>query len=208
MAYGTTNGQIVVLNGAPKSGKTRIAAAIQESFEGVWMNLGVDGFMRMTPERFLPGIGLRPGGERPDLEPAVEAMYLALYESVAAHSRLGLGVVVDAGHHDAYSSQRGILPRCARVLSGLPAVLVGVRCPAETIAARRLALGEAPSEDQVERIERWDRAVHEHGFYDLEVDTSKSSPQRCAEAIREYIKSDAEPSTFERLRILTGAREG
>lgn len=62
-------GQIVILNGTPRSGKSSIAAAIQNTFEGVWMNLGVDWFKQMTPNRYQPGIGLRPGGERPDLEP-------------------------------------------------------------------------------------------------------------------------------------------
>ncbi len=83
-------GQIVVLNGAPRSGKSSIAAAIQQTFEGAWMNLGVDGFMQMTPDRYRPGIGLRPGGERPDLEPLVVVLYRAMYEAIAAHSRLVL----------------------------------------------------------------------------------------------------------------------
>jgi chloramphenicol 3-O-phosphotransferase len=47
----TTPGQLVILNGPPRSGKSSIAAAIQNSFEGVWMNLGVDRFMAMTPKR-------------------------------------------------------------------------------------------------------------------------------------------------------------
>jgi len=53
----------------------------------------------MTPEKYLPGIGLRPGGERPDLEPLIMTLYHAMYETIAAHSRLGLNVVVDVGHH-------------------------------------------------------------------------------------------------------------
>jgi len=45
---------------------------IQETCDGPWMNLGVDTFVRqVTPARYRPGIGLRPGGERPDLEPFV-----------------------------------------------------------------------------------------------------------------------------------------
>ncbi len=44
----------------------------------------------MTPARYLPGIGLRPGGERQDIEPLVPILYSAMYESIAAHSRLGL----------------------------------------------------------------------------------------------------------------------
>src|SRR5919108_5045783 len=106
----STTGKIVVLNGAPRSGKSSIVAVIQETFDGPWMNLGVDVHARhITPERYRPGIGLRPGGERPDLELLVPVFYAALYESVAAHSRLGLNAVVDVGHHDSYATPRHIL---------------------------------------------------------------------------------------------------
>src|SRR6185503_19562481 len=118
-------GQIIILNGTPRSGKSSIVAVIQETFDGVWMNLGVDRFMQMTPERYQPGIGLRPGGERPDLEPLVVILYRAMYEAISTHSRLSLNVVVDVGHHDAYSVPRGILPACARQLQGLPVLFVG-----------------------------------------------------------------------------------
>ena len=104
-------GRIVVLNGTPRSGKSSIAAAIQTAFPGVWMNLGVDAFMATTPERYRPGIGLRPGGERPDLEPLIARLYPAMYESIAAHSRAGVNVVVDVGHHDSYSVPLGLQHR-------------------------------------------------------------------------------------------------
>lgn len=54
-------GKIIILNGSPRSGKSSIVSIIQETFDGIWMNLGVDKFMSMTPEKFSPGIGLRPG---------------------------------------------------------------------------------------------------------------------------------------------------
>jgi chloramphenicol 3-O phosphotransferase len=73
-----TPGQIIILNGAPRSGKSSIVAVIQDTFDGLWMNLGVDRFMQMTPARYLPGIGLRPGGERQDLEPLVPILYRAM----------------------------------------------------------------------------------------------------------------------------------
>jgi chloramphenicol 3-O phosphotransferase len=118
---------------APRSGKSSIARAIQESFDGVWINLGVDVYEQATPARYRHGIGLRPGGERPDLEGLVPQLYAALYESIAAHSRLGLNVVVDVGHHDAYSKPLHILANCARRLVALPVLFVGVLCPIETI---------------------------------------------------------------------------
>ncbi|RUU43127.1 chloramphenicol phosphotransferase, partial [Mesorhizobium sp. M2C.T.Ca.TU.002.02.1.1] len=130
-----------ILNGAPRSGKSSIAAAIQETFEGVWMALGVDACVHVTPPRLRPGIGLRPGGERPDIEAFVPLLYAALYDAIAAHSRLGLNVVVDVGHHDAYSRPLNVLPECARRLAGLPVLFVGIRCPIDVILRRRAASG-------------------------------------------------------------------
>lgn len=199
-------GQIVILNGVPRSGKFSIVAEIQATFEGVWMNLGVDRFMQCTPARFLPGMGLRPGGARPDLEPWVARLYAALYESVAAHSRQGLSVAVDVGHHDAYATPLGILPDCARRLGGLPVLFVGVRCPLKVILERRRDTGwdagsvvGAPAPPPV-RL--WQQQVHIPGLYDLEVDTSRLSPQECAAAIRTRLADGPAPSAFRRLAAL------
>jgi chloramphenicol 3-O phosphotransferase len=131
-------GWIIILNGAPRSGKSSIAEVIQETFDGVWMNLGVDVFARsVTPARYRPGMGLRPGGERPDIEALMPALYASFYDSVAAHSRQGLNVVVDVGHHDAYTVALGLLRDSLDRLRGLPVLLVGVRCPIEAIMERR-----------------------------------------------------------------------
>jgi chloramphenicol 3-O phosphotransferase len=211
MASPIEPGKIVILNGAPRSGKSSIAAAIQESFPGVWMNLGVDRFMDMTPARYRPGIGLRPGGERPDLEPLVVTLYQAMYEAIAAHSRLGLNVVVDVGHHDFYSVPRGILPDGARRLRGLPAWLVGVHCPLAVILERRRATwgtGSADDGSIPPPILRWQKAVHEPGIYDLDVDTSLLSPAECAEEIRRHLTSGPPPSALERLAALATAEGG
>jgi chloramphenicol 3-O phosphotransferase len=202
-------GQIVILNGAPRSGKSSIVAAIQETFDGVWMNLGVDAFVRqVTPPRYRPGIGLRPGGERPDLEPLVQVMYAAMYESIAAHSRLGLNVVVDVGHHDAYTRPLGILVDSARQLAGLPVLFVGVRCPIEVIMERRNA-GQAGREgtyltgsvdDPIPLpVRLWQREVHIPGIYDLEVDTSLLSPAECAVAIRRRIEEGPPGTAFQQV---------
>jgi chloramphenicol 3-O phosphotransferase len=200
-------GQIVVLNGPPRSGKSSIARAIQNTFDGVWMNLGVDGFKQMTPERFQPGIGLRPGGERADLEPLVVTLYRAMYDAIAAHSRLGLNVVVDVGHHDGYSIPRGILPDCPRRLTGLPAWFVGVRCALEVVMQRRQATwgtGNAADGSVPMPVRRWQDAVHAHGLYDLEVDTSRLSPEECAYTIQRRLENGPPPSAFQHLASVAG----
>ncbi len=189
----TKIGQIVILNGAPRSGKSSIVAVIQDTFDGPWMNLGVDVFVR----------GLRPGEDDHELAPLVPPLYAALYDSIAAHSRAGLNVIVDVGHHDAK-----ILAESARRLAGLPVLFVGVRCPIEVVMRRRNA-GQAGREGEYavgsdaepvpSPVERWQSAVHIPGIYDLEVDTSVLSPAQCAAAIRRRLEDGPPPSAFRRL---------
>ncbi|MER8980471.1 chloramphenicol phosphotransferase [Mesorhizobium sp. M0239] len=189
-------GQVIILNGAPRSGKSSIARAVQESFDGVWLNLGVDVYEQATPARYRPGIGLRPGGERPDLEALVPGLYAALYESIAAHSRLELNVVADVGHHDAYSRPLHIVADCARRLVGLPVLFVGVRCPLEIIMERRAASAAdkgyvtgSPDDPVPLPVRLWQEEVHRPGVYDLEVDTSLLSPGQCADTIAEQLST-------------------
>jgi chloramphenicol 3-O phosphotransferase len=195
----TRFGQIILLNGAPRSGKSSIAREIQATFAGVWMNLGVDVLMQATPEQYLPGIGLRPGGERPDLEPYVVQMYRALYDSIAAHSRQGLNVVADVGHHDAYSVPLGVLHDCLRRLDGLPVLFVGVHCPLETIMKRRRQTGyntETADDPIPAPVLRWQTEVHRDAIYDLELDTSVLSPTECATTIRQTLANPPAPSAL------------
>ena len=199
----TKPGQIVILNGAPRSGKSSIVTVIQDTFDGPWMNLGVDVFAReVTPKRYRPGMGLRPGEEGHELAPLIPVLYAALYDSIAAHSKTGLNVVVDVGHHDAK-----ILADSARRLAGLPALFVGVRCPIEVIMQRRSAgqVGRegvyavgSETEPVPAPVERWQRDVHIPGIYDLEVDTSLLSPEECAAVIRR-LDDGPPPSAFRRL---------
>jgi chloramphenicol 3-O phosphotransferase len=207
-------GQIVILNGVQRSGKTSIAHMMQETFAGIWMNVGVDVHIKCTPPAFRPGVGLRPQklewatavpGRVPVkvLEQYVPALYAALYESVAAHARLGLNVVTDAGHHEAYSQPFRILPDCARRLAGLPVLFVGVHCPIDVLWARREAtwgqVRDAIDDGVRSSVQLGVEAVHAHGGYDLEVDTSVLSPGECAERIRKRLEEGPPGSRFAEL---------
>ena len=193
-------GQIVILNGAPRSGKTSIVRAIQDTFDGLWMNVGVDVARETTPARAQPGVGLRPGEAGHAAAPFVPLLYAALYESIAAHSRLGLDVVVDVGHHDA-----ALLADCARRLAGLPVLFVGVRCPLDVIMERRRAsepgsyATAAVDEPVPPPVLRWQNEVHGGWPYDLEVDTSVQSPEECAAAIAERLAATEPRDAFARL---------
>ncbi len=61
-------GRVVLLNGAPRSGKSSIVVAVQDHVPGRWMNLGNDVFIRhVLPPSLRPGIGPRPGSDRPEV---------------------------------------------------------------------------------------------------------------------------------------------
>jgi chloramphenicol 3-O phosphotransferase len=201
-------GQIVILNGAPRSGKSSIVAAIQKTFDGPWMNLGVDVFVReVTPARYRPGMGLRPGEEGHAVAPLVPVFYAAMYDSIAAHSKMGLNVVVDVGHYDG-----AILADSARRLAGLLVLFVGVRCPLAVIMERRntgqpgrereYATG-SEAEPVPAPVLRWQNAVHVPGIYDLEVDTSQLSPEESAAAIRRRLDAGPPGSAFTQLAANT-----
>ncbi len=210
-----STGQIIILNGPPRSGKSSIVHVIQDTFAGPWLNLGVDVYIgQVIPGRYRPGIGLRPGGERPDLEPLIPLFYAALYDSIAAHSRLGLNVVVDVGPHDAYATPTTILADCARRLSGLPVLFVGVRCSIEVIMDRRrkgqvgrenLYLAGSDQDPVPAPVLAWQREVHDPGIYDLEIDTSQNTAQECAAVIQRRLEGGQRgPTAFERLAETAG----
>lgn len=209
-------GRIVLLNGAPRAGKSAIVDVMQQTLLGVWVNLGVDVHAGILPQHVRPGIGLRPGGERPDLEALLPALHAALFDSMAAHSRQGLHVVADLGLHHDYAGLYDPLRVAALHLAHHPVLLVGITCPIEEILRRR-AIPQAGREGQYltrdaegaipAPVARWQAAVHDPGIYDLTVDTSVMTPGECAAAIGEAL--DRNPTgwtALQRAALATRAR--
>ena len=159
----------------------------------------------MTPPALQPGIGLRPGEEQHPAAAHVASLYAALYDSIAAHSRLGLCVAADVGHYEPK-----ILADASRRLDGLPVLFVGVRCPIETIMARRRAsdpavYARAAEDEEIPApIVRWQTAVHGGWRYDLELDTSRLTPAQCAVLIADRLAAEPRPTAFAELSSAKG----
>lgn len=181
------SGQVVILNGAPRSGKSSIAQAMIDAEPGRWIKHGVDASMAATPSDLLPGVGLRPGGERPDLEPEVERLYRELWDRVAVLADAGGNVVVDVGHHTDYAGDLDPWSIATAALGDLDVLVVGVRCPLDAVLQRRAAsTGYLTADDAgpvPDPIRRWEAAVHDPGRYDMEVDTERATREACASAI-------------------------
>jgi len=88
-------------------------------------------------------------------------------------------------------------------LRGLPVLFVGVRCPVEIAMHRRRATwggdGYNPSGSVADPVKLWHEAVHGHGIYDLEVDTSVLRTDECADLIARHLVDGPPPSAFQRL---------
>ena len=177
-------GRVVILNGAPRSGKSSLARAIQATVPGTWLNTGVDSLMSTLPPALMPGIGLRPGGERPDLEPAVAQLYDLLFATIRLQAESGFDVVADLGMHEDYSSPLGILDSAAKTLGPLGALLIGIDCDIDEIMRRRnadpqggfYATGDKPPPP----VLLWQEGVHRDKDYDLRLDMGRLSPEEGA----------------------------
>ena len=177
-------GRIVILNGAPRSGKSSLAGAIQTTVPGNWLNTGVDSLMATLPPALMPGIGLRPGGERPDLEPAVAKLYDLLFATIRLQAEAGFDVIADLGIHDDYAAPLGILDRAATTLGPLGALLIGVDCDIDEIMRRRnadpqggfYASGDTPPPP----VLRWQEGVHRGKDYDLRLDMGRLTSEEGA----------------------------
>jgi chloramphenicol 3-O phosphotransferase len=211
---------IVILNGPPRSGKSSIVAAMQEGVDRPWMNLGVDVYARhITPPGWQPGIGLRPGEDRPELQALIPTFYAALYDSIAAHSRLGLAVVADLGHHVADPDGLALLKYCARRVSGLPVLFVCVHAPLDIVIERRR---DAPPRRRAGPMWRRPKANRRRrrssagrrrrarpGLFDMEIDTSITSAAEAVELILErLLDPPSGPTAFDRLAPEDGVEPG
>jgi chloramphenicol 3-O phosphotransferase len=186
------HGKIIVLNGTSSSGKTSVLRALQEVLDEPYLDAGIDKFLWMLPKRYLEpplwgdvlGLADRAG-------PLGHTLMSGMHRAIAELSRAGLNVVADHVLVDPCW-----LRECAALFADLPAYLVGIRCPLEVVEER----------ERARRDRTWGQAraqfglVHAHGIYDLEVDTSLSSPQECALQIRAGLEGGTPPMAFRRLR--------
>jgi chloramphenicol 3-O phosphotransferase len=131
--------------------------------------------MQATPRSYQPGIGLRPGEPDRAAAPLVPTFDAAWYESIAAHSRVGLNVVADPRPPRRRDPRRAGQPgRAGRYATGSPEDPVPVP------------------------VQLWQLRLHDPGIYDPEVDTSILRPEACADAIRRGLDGPP-PSAFARL---------
>ena len=154
--------------------------------------MGIDRFIFMLPKRYLD----RPLWDDV-LGKAVEAgelgmsLFSSMHHAIAAVALRGTNVIADH-----VFVERDWVNECAQLFAGMNAYLVGIQCPLDVLEQRERdrkdrTLGQARAQYEL---------IHKYTRYDLEVDTSTSSPEECAQQIIERLQTP--PAAFQQLRDL------
>ncbi len=184
------SGRIIFLNGTSSSGKSSIAEALLEVLDQPWFHISVDAINAMRSRART--LELDPAG----LDAVLARTRAGFHRAVAGMAEAGNNVVVDH-----VLSEQWRLIDCLRVLDGYEVVFVGVRCSPGELARRERARGDRDPGHAAAQLEQ----VHSHGVYDLECDTTTTSPLDCALRIKEFLAGEQRPAAFDRLRsILLG----
>lgn len=178
---------IIFLNGVSSAGKTSLAKQLQARLEHPYLHVQLDSFEDMMPDRY------DEGGEFdwPVLFPKV---LNGFHRSIAALAAGGNHLVVDhvMVYREGWPSS---LEQNVALLREFPVYFIGVKCDLEELLRREGARGDR----HVGTVARQLPRVHTHGVYDLEVDTTHTSTQACAERILSRMRSGP-PAAFDRLR--------
>lgn len=172
---------VVVVNGGSSSGKTSIARCLQELVAGVWLRWSIDDLVEALPTptgqkeqviSFTSDGGVALGSDFRQAETAWTA-------GLAAMARAGTGVIVDEVFLSGSTSQ----DRLRAELQGLQVLWVGVHCDADVAAARESRRGDRTAGMAASQA----TVVHHGVLYDVEVDTTNSSPVQAARRILGFI---------------------
>ena len=175
---------VILLNGVGSVGKSSIAKALQAITAEPFLHVAMDAFLEMMPARYWdhpdglvfeteqqdgkPAIAIRSG-------PVVERTLHGMRCAIAALARAGNNLIVDDVLLENETADY------AALLADFTFRAVGVFAPLDMLEARERERG-----DRLIGLARWqyDR-VHQGKRYDLELDTSGSTPLECATLIKQ-----------------------
>ena len=183
-------GQIILLNGPSSSGKSSVARALQARLDRPYWHISID---HLRDAGVLPLDRVRKGEFSWS---RMRGPFLAGFErSLVAYLETGNNLVVE------YIIEDGAwMERLVRLLRRFDIFFVGVRCGLDESERRERQRGDRPLGD----ARRDFFTVHQHATYDIEVDTTSTSPERNADQIIAAHRERLRPSAFERMSLVPG----
>jgi chloramphenicol 3-O phosphotransferase len=173
--------QVIVLNGGSSAGKSSIARCLQSLLPDPWLTLAGDDLLAAMPPAMLrskDGITFSPDGQIA-VGPGFRTLEAAWSQGVATMARAGAGIILDM----VFLQGAVVQQRWRIVLGDLQVLWVGVKCDPLVAAAREAARGDRVLGMATSQAHR----VHQGMVYDLEVDTTRTSPEDCARLIADRV---------------------
>jgi len=192
----STSGRIVLLNGTSSAGKTTLALALQRAADEYWHYWALDQFRDGMPHRFrgFNSTAHEPGARGLNVVPVESSgrlvteirfgdlgtrMLRGMRRAAASFAREGNHVVIDD-----LCLEPAYLQDYLAAFDGIDVIFVGLRCAPEALLAREAARPDRFPGTAIHQ----DARVHRGAVYDLEIDTSKVSPEAGAEKLLERLR--------------------
>ena len=163
-----SKGRIIFLNGVTSSGKTSIVEALQNRDDIFFYVVANDLFQEMVGEKFL----------RENYWKYLSEVIVMMYHTAKLYSDMGKNVLID-GILVENDYIRPHYKQLIEIMNNNPLDIVEIYCPLDICRQRNIIRGdryETQSEEQYAQMA-------ENIEYSLKVDTSKHSPDECADII-------------------------
>ena len=174
-------GLIIFLNGTSSSGKSSIAVELLRILDEPSFHIPVDAFHAMRTRQEMPP---------EQLSAVLHNTWRGYHRAIAGMAAAGNQVVMD---HVLSADWR--LRDCLDLFVPQDVVFVGVHCPRAELERRERERGDRPAGLAARQLAQ----VHAHGLYDIECDTSRADPLRCASRIKEFLTARPTPTAFQQL---------
>lgn len=173
----TTFGKVIFISGASSSGKTTLAAGLQQKLPEPFLHVQMDSFISMLP---------------PDSDWSLfRKMVRGMNRSILAMAEEGNNLIVDT-----VLFERDWLLQCLELLHEHYVLFIGLHCPLGELERRERTRG--PSGQGYARQQL--KGIHKDRIYDIELDTGALEPLACEERVLDFY-SNRQPAAFSKMWV-------
>lgn len=185
--------QLILLNGTSSAGKSSIVKYLQEKLQDPYLDMGLDKFLYMLPNRHLKQPLWKNVWDHTSAGEVGNRLMSGMHHSIK--SMLSCGNFVIADH---VLIEKKWVAELAELFHDQHAYFIGIHCPLEVVVQRELdrkdrTLGSARVQHPI---------VHKYAHYDFSIDSSTMTPEEGADRIFEFLASRVLPVGFAKTRKL------
>jgi len=178
-------GKIILLNGASSSGKSTLAAALQDALDEPFWHYSID---HLIAAKILPSARIK-SGEFP--WPSLRAQFFeGFHRTLPALAGAGNNLIIEH-----IVETQAWMTRLLVLLAGHDVFFVGLHCPLDELERRERARGDRRIGEAKADFE----TTHAFCVYDFEVDSTRPVNDN-AQAVINAWKARAAPSAFAKMR--------